>query len=70
VSGLRRRKRWTEMQLLLTRVRALGGTMGVYGDEAPRRPGHCVYCAGPCQGVTTQCEVRVWEESLRLRKEA
>jgi hypothetical protein len=44
--------------------------MVVTGKVGPRRPGHCVYCAGPCQGVTTQCEVRVWEESLRLRKDA
>lgn len=30
--------------------------------EGPRRIGQCVYCGGPCQGVTTDCETRVWQE--------
>jgi hypothetical protein len=30
--------------------------------EGPRRIGHCVYCAGPCEGRTTECETRVYEE--------
>lgn len=31
--------------------------------EGPRRVGQCVYCGGPCEGVTTMCEERVWKES-------
>jgi hypothetical protein len=30
--------------------------------EGPRRIGQCVYCGGPCDGVTTDCETRVWQE--------
>lgn len=30
--------------------------------EGPRCIGQCVYCAGPCNGVTTSCEERVWRE--------
>lgn len=32
-------------------------------EEGPRRIGHCVYCAGPCQGLTTDCSSRVWTDS-------
>jgi hypothetical protein len=31
-------------------------------EEGPRRVGMCIYCAGPCQGVTVNCETRVWLE--------
>lgn len=30
--------------------------------EGPRRAGHCVYCAGPCDGKTTECEDHVYRE--------
>lgn len=30
--------------------------------EGPRRVGQCVYCAGPCNALTTSCDVRVYSE--------
>jgi hypothetical protein len=35
-------------------------------EEGPRRIGECVYCKGPCQGVTVNCETRVYQESRLL----
>ena len=34
-------------------------------SEGPRRIGYCVYCKKTCQGVTANCELRVWEDSRR-----
>ncbi len=45
-------------------VRMLGSEwIPLYGDEGPRRKGHCVYCAGQCALATKQCSVRVFSES-------
>ncbi len=33
--------------------------------EGPRRVGQCVYCGGPCEGVTTLCEERVFRQARR-----
>jgi hypothetical protein len=43
-----------------------GADWATSGDEGPRRVGECVYCAGPCEGVTTMCESRVFEDAKEL----
>lgn len=47
---------------LLVAIKLTGSRWVPVGVEGPRRVGHCVYCAGPCHGVTNMCEVRVWQE--------
>lgn len=36
-------------------------------QEGPRRIGHCVHCAGPCAGATTQCEGRVFSDAMAIK---
>jgi hypothetical protein len=54
----------------MKRVRIAGGAWPADGEEGPRLRGHCAYCAGPCEGVTGDCEVRVFNDSQELRGDA
>ncbi len=53
------------MYSLLLQLKVLGPHIIVSGDEGPRNIGHCAYCAGPCEGSTTGCEVRVYFDRFR-----
>lgn len=35
--------------------------------EGPRKVGYCAGCNGLCQGVTVNCEVRVFHEAQQIR---
>jgi hypothetical protein len=52
----------TSVWALLDAIRMVGSKWIACGPEGPRRIGQCVYCAGPCDGVTVSCETRVWYE--------
>lgn len=45
-----------------------GPVGSIPGIEGPRRIGWCVYCAGPCEGVTLSCETRVWQDAKAERE--
>lgn len=49
-------------------IRIHGSKWGAFlGKEGPRDIGHCVYCAGPCEGATGLCQMRVYAD--RIAKE-
>jgi hypothetical protein len=51
--------------VLIALIQVKGHDWDIDGAEGPRRRGHCAYCKGQCQGVTSMCCVRVYHEGLR-----
>lgn len=37
--------------------------------EGPSRPGYCVGCKGLCYGGSAKCDVRVFSEAQRIRRD-
>lgn len=57
------------MRWVLGAVTVHGSKWEPIGVEGPRRPGHCNRCGGQCWGCTTDCELRVWNESTNPLKD-
>jgi len=55
---------------VMKRVRIAGYAWPADGEEGPRNRGECVYCGGPCGGVTMNCEARVFHDAQALRGDA
>lgn len=55
---------------LLRCIEDYGSEWAPIGSEGPRKVGHCIHCVGQCAGVTTDCELRVWQESTCPYKDA